>query len=67
VLRLIAAGHGSTEIARHLRVSVKTVETYRARIGEKLDLHTRHDIVRFALCMGLLTADTLSELVPPQE
>jgi two-component system response regulator NreC len=67
VLRLVAAGHGSTDIARHLRISVKTVETYRARIAEKLDLHTRHEIVRFAVCMGLLTADTLSEPVPPQE
>lgn len=67
VLRLIAEGHGSTDIARHLGVSVKTVETYRARIAEKLDLHTRHEIVRFAVCMGLLTADTLSAPVPPQK
>ena len=67
VLRLIAEGRGSTEIAGHLRVSVKTVETYRARIAEKLDLHTRHEIVRFALSTGVLTADTLSDPLPPQK
>jgi len=67
VLRLIAEGRGSTEIASHLRVSVKTVETYRARIAEKLDLHTRHEIVRFALSTGVLTADTLSDPLPPQK
>jgi two-component system response regulator NreC len=66
VLRLIAEGRGSTDIAGYLRVSVKTVETYRARIAEKLDLHTRHEIVRFALSMDLLTADTLSEPCPPK-
>jgi two-component system response regulator NreC len=63
VLRLIAAGHGCTDIAGQLCISVKTIETYRARIAEKLHLRTRAEIVRFAVCTGLLTADTLSE--PP--
>jgi two-component system response regulator NreC len=59
VLELIARGYGSQEIARHILVSVKTIETYRARIAEKLGLRTRSDIVRFALQMGLLTSDAL--------
>jgi DNA-binding NarL/FixJ family response regulator len=60
VLRLVAQGYGSQEIAKQILVSVKTVETYRARIAEKLGLRTRNEIVRFAVQMGLLTSDTLA-------
>jgi two-component system response regulator NreC len=66
VLGLVAQGFGSQEIAKQILVSVKTVETYRARIAEKLGLRTRNEIVRFALQMGLLTSDTLTS-VPPRE
>ncbi len=66
VLGLVAQGYGSQEIAKQILVSVKTVETYRARIAEKLGLRTRNEIVRFALQMGLLTSDTLTS-VPPRE
>jgi two-component system response regulator NreC len=66
VLGLVAQGYGSQEIAKQILVSVKTVETYRARITEKLGLRTRSDIVRFAVQMGLLTCDTLAS-VPPRE
>ena len=59
VLGLIAQGYGSQEIATRIVVSVKTVETYRSRIAEKLDLRSRSDIVRFALEMGLLTSERL--------
>jgi two-component system, NarL family, response regulator NreC len=59
VLERIAQGYGSQEIAAQMLVSVKTVETYRARIAEKLGLRTRSEIVRFALQMGLLTSDSL--------
>ena len=47
-------------------VSVKTVETYRARIAEKLGLRARKEIVRFAIQMGLLTSDTLASTPPPK-
>jgi two-component system response regulator NreC len=65
VLGLVAQGYGSQEIAKQILVSVKTVETYRARIAEKLGLRTRNEIVRFAVQMGLLTVDTLAS-VPRQ-
>jgi len=57
VLKLIALGHSNKEIAEMLYLSVKTVETYKARIMEKLDLNSRAALVRFALKHGLLTAD----------
>ena len=66
VLGLVAQGYGSQEIAKQILVSVKTVETYRARIAEKLGLRTRSEITRFAVQMGLLTCDTLAS-VPPRE
>jgi two-component system response regulator NreC len=54
VLRLVALGHTSREIGDHLSLSVKTIETYRARGMEKLRLHSRAALVRFALANGLL-------------
>lgn len=54
VLRLIALGHTSVEIARQLRLSPRTVETHRARIHRKLELTTRAEVVRYALGRGLL-------------
>jgi two-component system response regulator NreC len=59
VLRLVARGYTSAEIAKQIFVGVKTVETYRARLVEKLGLRTRSDVVRFAVQMGLLTPETL--------
>jgi DNA-binding NarL/FixJ family response regulator len=59
VLERIAQGYGSQEIAAQILVSVKTIETYRARIAEKLGLRTRSEIVRFAVQMGLLTSNSL--------
>jgi two-component system response regulator NreC len=59
VLRLVARGYTSAQIARQIAVGVKTVETYRARLGEKLGLRTRSDVIRFAVRMGLLTPETL--------
>jgi DNA-binding CsgD family transcriptional regulator len=56
VLTRIARGETQREVAEALGVSVKTVETYRARIGRKLELRTRADLVRFALAAGLLVA-----------
>lgn len=54
VLRLIALGHSNKEIAAMLYLSVKTVETYKARVMEKLSLKSRAALVRFALRHGLL-------------
>ena len=54
VLQLIAQGHSNKEIAGRLKISIKTVETYKARSMEKLGLTGRADIVRFALQKGWL-------------
>jgi DNA-binding NarL/FixJ family response regulator len=54
VVRLTACGHGNKEIAARLAVGTKTVETYKARALEKLGLHTRADLVRYAAGRGWL-------------
>ncbi|HEY5261600.1 MAG TPA: response regulator transcription factor [Solirubrobacteraceae bacterium] len=54
VLRLIALGHTSVEIARKLGLSPRTIETHRARIHRKLGLTTRAELVRYALQHDLL-------------
>lgn len=54
VLRMVALGHTSKEIADKLSVSAKTVDTYRARGMEKLALRSRAALVRFALANGLM-------------
>lgn len=54
VLTLVALGHTAAEIAERLSLSVKTVETYRARGMEKLGLRSRAALVQFALAHGLL-------------
>jgi len=56
VLRLIALGHTSAEIARMLHLSPRTIETHRAHIHRKLGLTTRAELVRFALGRGLVSA-----------
>lgn len=54
VLALTAEGFSSTEIGKKLFISPKTVDTYRARIMQKLGLNHRSELVRFALRVGLL-------------
>src|SRR5258705_3768686 len=54
VLTLVAQGYPNRAIAAQLAVSVKTVETHKARLGRKLHLHTRPDLVPVALHAGLL-------------
>ena len=56
VLTFTAGGYTNQEIADKLMISAKTVDTYRSRIMEKLDLHHRSELVRFALRHGLLNA-----------
>lgn len=59
ILRLLAEGYTNAEIAQKLNLSVKTVETYRARIMEKLHLRTRAELVRYALRKGLISEETV--------
>jgi two-component system response regulator NreC len=54
VLRLLALGHTNQEIAKMLYISVRTAETHRAHIMQKLRLSTRAELVRHALAQGLL-------------
>jgi two-component system response regulator NreC len=54
VLRLLALGHTNQEIAKKLYISVRTAETHRAHIMQKLRLLTRAELVRYALARGLL-------------
>ena len=54
ILKLIADGYTNQEIADLLIISVKTVETHRAHILEKLELRTRADLVKYARSQGLL-------------
>jgi DNA-binding NarL/FixJ family response regulator len=55
VLRLVARGYAMKDIASSLNLSVRTVETYRARAMEKATLRSRADVVRFAAECGWLT------------
>jgi two-component system response regulator NreC len=57
VLRLLALGHTNQEIAKMLYLSVRTVETHRAHIMQKLRLTTRAELVRYAIDTGLLEED----------
>jgi two-component system, NarL family, response regulator NreC len=57
VLRLLALGHTNQEIAKTLYISVRTAETHRAHIMQKLRLATRAELVRYALANGLLTEE----------
>ena len=54
VLRLLALGHTNQEIAKLLYISVRTAETHRAHIMQKLRLGSRAELVRYALSEGLL-------------
>jgi DNA-binding NarL/FixJ family response regulator len=56
-LRLIAEGHTTKEIAQRLHVSVKTVDTHRTQLMQRLDMHDIAGLVRYAMRMGLLTPD----------
>ncbi|SRR5579871_646911 len=62
VLKLVAEGFSSREIAEQIFIGTKTVETYRGRFAEKLGLKSRADIVRYALEIGLLAPEKLSLL-----
>jgi two-component system response regulator NreC len=54
VLRLLAQGHTNQEIASTLYISVRTAETHRAHIMQKLRLRTRSELVRYAIDRGMM-------------
>jgi DNA-binding NarL/FixJ family response regulator len=56
VLQLIAEGKTTKQVALTLGISVKTAETYRTRIMEKLDIHITAGLVRYAIRTGLVQA-----------
>jgi len=55
ILAKVAQGYSNKEIADQLVISVKTVETHKSNLMEKLDLRTRPDLVKFAMKKGLLS------------
>lgn len=57
ILQLIAERHSTKEIAQRLRLSVKTVETHRSQLMERLDIHDVAGLVRYAIRSGLVQAD----------
>jgi len=54
VLRYTALGYGNKEIAKKLNLSVKTIETYKLRISEKINAQRKSDLVKYAIKEGLL-------------
>src|SRR5713226_591125 len=56
VLQLVGEGKSTKDIAAHLRISVKTAESHRARLMKKLDIHETASLVRYAIRRGLIQA-----------
>jgi DNA-binding NarL/FixJ family response regulator len=57
VLQLVAEGKTNKEISDLLTVSIKTVQTHRAHIMEKLGAHDRTDLVRYAMRKGIISGE----------
>lgn len=66
VLRLVAQGLTSRQIAGALRISLKTVQTHRAHLREKLEAHDRVDLVKAAIRLGLATPEVPVAHAHPQ-
>ena len=58
VFRLIADGHTSREIADMLFISLKTIHNHRAKIMEKLNIHNKSELIKYAILKGLITIDS---------
>jgi len=58
ILKLIAEGHSSREIAGALFISLKTVQGHRTKIMEKLDLPNRTELIKYAIRKGIVSTDT---------
>jgi DNA-binding NarL/FixJ family response regulator len=56
ILQLVAEGHTTKQIAKRLHIGVKTVETHRAQIMERLDIHSIAGLVRYAIRSGMIPA-----------
>jgi len=57
ILKLIAEGNSSREIAEMLGLSVKTVHNHRTRLMTKLDIHRNTDLVKYAIRLGMVQVD----------
>jgi DNA-binding NarL/FixJ family response regulator len=57
ILQLLAEGNGTRQIAERLNISIKTVETHRAQIMDRLGIYDVPGLVRFAIRVGLIAAD----------
>ncbi len=57
VMRLLAEGHSTKQIAENLFISAKTVENHRSNIMSKLEVHTIMELVRYAARLGLIDVD----------
>jgi len=57
VLRLLAQGHSTREIAKRLKLSVKTIETHRAEVMKRLGIHDVAGLVRYAVRVGLVSPE----------
>ncbi|MFH1381848.1 MAG: response regulator transcription factor [Chloroflexota bacterium] len=58
ILKLIAEGHTSRDIAGMLFISLKTVLGHRTKIMQKLDIHNRTELIKYAIQKGLVSMDT---------
>ena len=58
ILQLIAEGNTVKEIAWELNLSVKTIETHRSQLMDRLDIHDVAGLVRYAMRMGIIGPDT---------
>jgi two-component system response regulator NreC len=65
VLLMVAQGYTNRQVAERLALSVKSVESYRARLLDKLGFQARVELHRYALASGILGRDGLPELQPP--
>ena len=54
VLSLLADGHSTSEIARRLNLSIKTIETHRMALMDRLGIHNLAGLIRFAIVVGLV-------------
>jgi len=64
VLRMIADGKSTKDIARALNISVKTVESHRAQLMDRLNIHDVAGLVRHAIKRGLVSIDGVSQVFP---
>ncbi len=58
VLRLVALGHSNKEVADFLKISIKTAMSHRERVMDKLNLHSRTDLIKFAIKKGVIQVET---------